>query len=132
MRLNLLSLITLTSLIVAMTGCGGRKGVRITEGNQERSLSAAPLVPNGTPMIVHVDLFARIATIRHGMTIGGEFLITENYAGEETSILKARANTGGLLTADILEGEPNINNIVRAASAARSLELANIYPTISN
>jgi hypothetical protein len=87
------------------------------------------MITDKEPMIVHIDLFERIATIRNGMALGDEFLITSNHAGVETAVLKARPSSLSetLLTADILEGDPKINNTVKTADSARTLELAKIY-----
>lgn len=117
---------------MTFTGCGGPNGVRITEGHQEPT-STAPLIAHNAPMIVHIDLFARIATIRNGMALGDQFLITTNYAGVETAVLKARPSSLSetLLTADILEGDPKINNTVKTANPARSMELAKIYRNLA-
>lgn len=113
--------------MVTFTSCGGPNGVRITEGSQERTASA-PLIAHNAAHIVHIDLFERIATIRNGIALGSEFLITTNYAGVETAVLKARPNENlTLSTADILEGDPKINNTVKPADAARSMELAKLY-----
>ncbi|MDG1241691.1 MAG: hypothetical protein P8R37_12955 [Opitutae bacterium] len=130
MRLHsLLSLIFATSscaLALILVGCGGPDGVRITEGQRRET---APMITNKEPIIVHIDLFERIATIRNGMALGDEFLITSNYAGVETAVLKARPNSLSetLLTADILEGDPKINNTVKTADSTRNIELAKIY-----
>jgi hypothetical protein len=133
MRLHSLSLASL-SCVLAMTfaGCGGGpNGVRITEGQQERTVTA-PLIAHDTPHIVHIDLFERIATIRNGIALGSEFLITTDYAGVETAVLKARPNKNlTLLAADILEGDPKINNTVKPAGPARSAELAKLYSIAS-
>ena len=128
MRLYPRILITCASLLgIALTGCGGSSGVRITEGFQERE--AAPVVNHNAPMIVHIDLFDRIVTIRNGMALGDQFLIATNFAGVETAVLKARPQRIGspLLTADILEGDPKINNTITTADSARSMELSKIY-----
>ena len=110
-----------------ITGCGGLNGVRVTEGSQERTVTA-PLIARNAPIIVHIDLFERIATIRNGIALGSEFLITTDYAGVETGVLKSRPNKNlTLLTADIIEGAPRINNTVKAADPARSMELAKLY-----
>ncbi len=113
-------------LATIFLGCGG-KNVRITEGNQQRA--PAPVITHNAPHIVHIDLFARIATIRNGVGLGDQFLVTTNYAGMETAVLKARPSSLSetLLTADLLEGDPKINNTVKTADVARSMELAKIY-----
>ena len=114
------------ALALILAGCGGSNGVRITEGQRRET---APIITGKEPIIVHIDLFERIATIRNGMAPGDEFLIASNYAGVETAVLKARPSSLSetLLTADILEGEPKINNTVKTADSARDIELAKIY-----
>ncbi|CAA6677061.1 MULTISPECIES: hypothetical protein [unclassified Lentimonas] len=127
MRLHPLTLITCASLLaLTFTGCGG-KGVRVTEGNQ--NFTAPPVVNRNAPMIVHLDLFERLVTIRNGAALGDQFLIATNYAGAETGVLKARPLRIGspLLTADILEGAPQINDTISTADAARSVELSKVY-----
>jgi hypothetical protein len=44
-------------------------------------------------------------------------------------VLKARPSSLSetLLTADILEGDPKINNTVKTADSARNIELTKIY-----
>ncbi len=129
MRLYPKLLISFSCVLAIITsGCGGGpNGVRITEGYQERTITA-PLIAHDIPHIVHIDLFERLATIRNGIALGSEFRITTNYAGVETAVLKARPNKNlTLLTADILEGDPKINNTVKAANPARSMELSKRY-----
>jgi hypothetical protein len=129
MRIHSLILITCSTLLAAtFIGCRSN-GVRITEGNQ--APSAAPVIDHSVPIIVHIDLFERIATIRKGMSLGDQFLIATNFAGEETAVLKARPLRvqSPLLTADILEGNPTINNTITAADPIRSAELSQIYRT---
>lgn len=129
MRLHSQLLAAVCSCMLAMTfvGCGSSNGVRITaEGHQERE--PAPVINHNAAHIVHIDLFERIATIRNGIALGDQFLITTNYAGAETAVLKARPSTSlTLVTADILEGDPKINNTVETADVARSMELAKVY-----
>lgn len=124
------SLLAFSSILaILLAGCGlGSDGIRITEGQQDRAPVAAPAYAPGTALVVHVDLFERIATIRNGHSLKG-FLIATDYTGAETAVLKGRPSSisEGLPTADILEGEPGINNAVRPASAERSSELAKIY-----
>lgn len=116
-------------LAIAFTGCATNE-VRVIEGSQERTVTE-PLVAPNTPQIVHIDLFSRIATIRNGVALSSDYLISTNYAGVETAVLKSRPNQGmTLLTADILEGEPEINNTVKAAGSARSMELAKLYSIV--
>lgn len=119
-------------LALLFSACGGPNGVRITEGNQGRT-TTAPLIIDTAIIIVHVDLFERIVTIRNGMALDDEFLITTNYAGIETAVLKIHSNSIGtaLLTADILAGNPKINHLVIPADAIRSQELGDIYRDIN-
>ena len=127
MRLHSQLIAVTCSCMIAtiFTGCGSSSGVRVTEGQRRET---APVITHTTPHIVHIDLFARIATIRNGIGLGDQFLITTNYAGVETAVLKARPSTSlTLVTADILEGDPKINNTVKTADVARSMELAKIY-----
>ena len=129
MRLHskLLSSISVV-LAMTLTGCGSSNGVRFEE-NQPHT--PAPVINHNAPVIVHIDLFERIATIRNGITLGDEFLIATNYAGVETGVLKTRPSSSlTLVTADILEGDPKINNTVNTADVARSTELAKIYSNL--
>jgi hypothetical protein len=119
-----------TILTIFLAGCGlGSDGIRITEGQLDSTAIVTSAYANDTGLVVHVDLFERIATIRNGHSLGQGFLIATDYSGAETSILKRRPSSlsEGLPTADILEGEPGINNAVRPASEERSTELAKIY-----
>jgi len=81
-------------------------------------------------MVVHVDTNERITTIRRGFSLGEKFLISMTPTGVETAILKGRARSEGegLMTADILEGVPQINNVVVPASRERSQRLESLYP----
>ncbi len=84
---------------------------------------------SGTPILVHVDDFERIVTVRNGLSLGGRFLVVKNRAGKETAVLKGRPHRGigALLTADVLEGSPKVGNAVFTASSSRSSELEKIY-----
>ena len=127
MHLNYLALAAFSSaLAFILVGCASPDGVRITEGEKRET---ALIITDKEPMIVHIDLFERIATIRNGMDLGNEFLITSSHAGIETAVLKARpiSLSQSLTTADILEGKPRINNTVETADSARNTELAKIY-----
>lgn len=123
------SLLLGTCLLVLLSGCGGPTGVRVTQGDtQIGAARPAKETTANTSTIVHVDLFERVATIRNGNILAAGFLIAENRSGEQTAILKARpSRPEGLRTADILEGEPAINNIITAASSSESARLAKIY-----
>ncbi|MGB0408790.1 MAG: hypothetical protein ACPGIC_02230 [Opitutales bacterium] len=130
MRLISATLLALaTSLFVAACG-GGNDKMRITEGSQPIGRAPTGSVYVTTDAnIVHVDAMGRIATIRNGNHFAdGAFLIVTQSDGKRSGLLKAltRRQTG-LRTADILEGDPNINDIVSEASSAESERLAKIY-----
>lgn len=126
-----------TSILLALasalllSACGGRKGVRVTEGTEP--IGAAPagtLFATKEASIVHVDLSSRLATLRNGGKFeAGAFLIAKDSAdGLQTGVLKALPKRAlGLRTADVLEGEPEINDVVFRASAAEAERLAKIY-----
>ena len=126
------SLIGTCCLALILTGCGGgggANGVRITKGDTQIG-AGTPTVASiqNDSTVVHVDMFARIATIRRGNDLPAGFLIAKSRSGEQTATLKARpSRPTGLRTADILEGTPHINNIITAASSAESARLAKIY-----
>ncbi len=133
MRLNkLLPIFLGTAFAVFLSACGGvgGSGVRITEGNKQ--IGTAPtgtIVAEDAATLVHVDMFERIVTIRKGRKLPNGFLIsTDSNSGTQTAVLKAQPKRPiGLRTADILEGEPAINDIVTAASPEESARLAKIY-----
>lgn len=123
----------LLALATAMllTACGGRKGVRVTEGTE--TIGEAPsgtLFATKESSIVHIDLAGRLATLRNGNKFkDGDFLIVKNeQTGQQTGVLKALPKRAlGLRTADVLEGEPGINNVVILASKSEADRLSKIY-----
>ena len=114
-----------------LSACGGPKGVRVTEGTETiGSAPAGTLFATQEASIVHVDLSSRLATLRNGNKFkAGAFLIVKDEeSGEQTGTLKALPKrTLGLRTADVLEGEPAINDVVFRASASEAARLAKIY-----
>jgi hypothetical protein len=121
-------LVLATALLI--TACGGRKGVRVTEGTETiGTMPSGTLFATSDASIVHVDLSGRMATLRNGQSFkAGVFLIVKDDEGKQTGVLKALPKRPlGLRTADVLEGEPQINNIVTPASAAESTALEKIY-----
>lgn len=114
-----------------LSACGGRKGVRITEGTENMgSAPAGTLFATQQASIVHVDRTGRLATLRKGGHFkDGAFLIVKDSGdGEQTGVLKALPSRAiGLRTADVLEGEPDINDVVFPASATEAAELGKIY-----
>lgn len=113
-----------------LSGCGGSGQVKVTEGDQQ--IGAAPTGSTFVThhaVIVHVDSFERLATLRNARGLEAHaFLQTMDSAGNKTATLKARDNrTTGLRTADILEGSPKINDHAVPVSAAESARLGKIY-----
>lgn len=122
----LLPLIT----VLVLSACAGNNRVRISDRPQNTGEMAADAATAGSRVsVVHVNTSSRLATLRNGNSFQkGDFLIVKNRNGEQTGILKALPKRPlGLRTADILEGEPDINNFVTLASAAETARLAQIY-----
>jgi hypothetical protein len=121
-----LRMLSVSTIILA--GCG-TSDVTFREGkaNEQKTTN---VVPRNSAMVVHVDTNERITTIRRGFSLGEKFLISMTPTGVETAILKGRARSEGegLMTADILEGVPQINNVVVPASRERSQRLESLYP----
>jgi len=128
---QVLTLLALAAVSLSLlSGCGGHRGVRITEGNQP--VNATPTAYAFTAdqaTIVHVNDFDRLATMRNARSFaGGTFLETRDSQGNVTATLKTRDNRPtGLGTADILEGEPHINDRATTVSTSESTRLGKIY-----
>jgi hypothetical protein len=131
MRQKTLLLLAASALLLSLfSGCGGHRGVRVTEGSEP--IGAAPtgsLFLTNEATVVHVDAFERLATLRNAKGfVQGVFLQTRDREGNESGILKTRAlRPSGLLTADILEGIPEINDRATPVSPAESERLGKIY-----
>lgn len=126
MRLYPKTLLALTFLAtIGLTGCATSTKIHI--GQDEQKTVAPKRLTKDSPQIVHIDLFERIATIRNQKAQSSTFLLTIDSKGNETGVLKVRPQTGSLCTADILEGNPRINNSVKPADAARSQKLNMLY-----
>jgi len=113
-----------------LSGCGGPRGVRVTEGDQQ--IGSAPtgsLFVTDQATIVHVDEFERLATLRNARKFtAGTFLETRDSEGNKSATLKTRENRNiGLGTADIVEGLPKINDRATPVSASESARLEKIY-----
>ena len=127
---SLITLIVGALCLTLLSGCGGARGVRITEGKEQ--IGSAPtgsIFVTNTATIVHVDELARLATLRNARELdAGTFLETKDKQGQKTATLKTRSKREtGLRTADILEGTPSINNTAVPVSAAESARLEKIY-----
>lgn len=129
MKTETTHLLALLALLI-LTACGGGEGIRITQDNQpEGNMAADSEVAAGQASIVHVNSSSRLATMRNGNKFNsGDFLIVKNREGQQTGILKAlNKRPLGLRIADILEGDPQINNTVVLASPGEATRLAQIY-----
>ncbi|WP_146209244.1 hypothetical protein [Coraliomargarita sinensis] len=114
-----------------LAACGGSNNVRITEGTE--TIGNAPsgtLFTTKEASIVHVDLSGRLATIRNGNKFedGAFLMVKDKDDGTQTGVLKALPKRAtGLRTADVLEGRPDINDLVTRASDAEASRLSKIY-----
>jgi hypothetical protein len=114
-----------------LTACGGAREIRITEGNQTRDASpTGTAFLTGQAAIVHVNERARVATINNGNAFAdGAFLIATDRQGNKAGALKALPLRGeDLRMADVLEGLPAINNLVRLADPSEAARLGKLYP----
>ncbi|NCG08744.1 MAG: hypothetical protein GWO81_04130 [Verrucomicrobia bacterium] len=101
---------------------------KIPEGAEVQLATPAGPAYKG-PTVVHADMIERVATIRYGHELGEGFLIVRDPNGEQTSLLKSLPlYPGRLRTADILEGNPKINNRVEAATQEQNEAYKKIYP----
>jgi hypothetical protein len=118
-------------LISFFAACGGPSGVRVIQGEDPVSASATGgrAIQAGDATIVHVNERERLATMRNGTAFpASTFLKTVDRDGNETGFLKTRAKRpSGLRTADILEGNPDINNRAVAVNDAERARLETIY-----
>lgn len=118
-------------LAVLLSGCGGGpSGVRVTEGNDP--VSAAPTgrqAQASDATIVHISDRERLATIRNGSSFPpNAFLQTLDRGGNQTGFLKTRIQRpSGLRTADVLEGNPNINNRAVPVTETERARLEKLY-----
>ena len=118
-------------LSVLAGGCagGGSTGMRVTDSAQQtRPPEPVELLGPGVAYLVHVDDRERLVTIRNGNQLEAGYFVAVARDGRETAALKVLPNrSAGLRIADILEGNPSINNRVKPASPARAAKLANLY-----
>ena len=125
----------LSSALVAVSllllgGCGGPSSVRVIEGDQQiRSALTGSVYATDQAMVVHVNEFDRLATLRNARSYSAStFLETRDNEGNKSAILKTRENRpAGLGIADIVEGLPKINDRASPVNAAESVRLAKIY-----
>jgi hypothetical protein len=113
-----------------LAACGGNGQVRVREGSEQ--IGSAPtgsVFVTDQASIVHVDEIERLATMRNARKFAANtFLETRDRDGKKTAILKARDNREtGLRTADILEGNPRINDRATPVSLSEMERLQKIY-----
>ena len=107
-------------------GCGSH----VIEGDQQiRSAPTGSIFATDKAIIVHVNEFDRLATLRHARSFSAStFLETRDNKGNKSAILKTRGNRPtGLGTADIVEGLPKINDLATPVNATESIRLIKIY-----
>lgn len=130
MRTRFLYLLMLLAAAL-LSACAGSSETRVTQGSaQIGNAPTGTVFAASAARIVHVDKSERLATIQRGQTIpDGTFLQAVNRSGDQTGLLKIQPMQPiGLRTAYILEGNPAINDVVSAVSAAESSRLEQRYP----
>ncbi|MFT4902079.1 MAG: hypothetical protein ACI81V_001362 [Lentimonas sp.] len=132
MNLNSISIIFFSVLLaLGISGCGGN-GIRITESknNFASTTGGQPTSAISAASLVHVNEQDRLVTIRNGRNLDAGFLIAKDGSGRQTGILKLRQPRAfGLRTADILQGNPAINNTIETVNAVESARLQQMYPS---
>lgn len=134
MSLKVATNLAVAALLLAcftfFAGCGGGSGIRVTEASGPfGEAEVSDITQPSDATIVHVNVRERLATIRKGnLYTENAFLKTVSRQGEETGILKTRAQRpSGLRTADIVEGSPNINDRTVPVSDAERARLEELY-----
>jgi hypothetical protein len=113
-----------------LSGCSGPSGIRVIEGDEQiRSAPTGTLFATDHAIIVHVNEFDRLATLRNARNFAAyTFLETRDSEGNKSAILKTRENRPvGLGIADIVEGSPKINDRASPVKADESARLGKIY-----
>ena len=127
---SLLYFVLLAVSLSLLGGCSGSRSVRVIEGDQQiRSALTGSVYSTEQAIIVHVNEFDRLATLRNARIFPAfTFLQTRDSEGNKSAILKTRGNRpAGLGTADIVEGLPKINDHATPVNAAESVRLRKIY-----
>ncbi len=131
MKRTLFTSLSICLLSILFHGCS------TTENSElERSApqgSTIRQMASGEPHLIHVDHIERLATLRNGDDLEG-FLFTVDESDKQTGVLKTLPlrNGSSLLTADILEGRPEINHRIRQANEEEIASLAKIYGDASS
>lgn len=117
------------ALSLLFVGCGSSEVVFEKGEPGQTTTTGSAVISADTPILVHVDMVERVATLRNGNDFGSGYLIAMNAEGNKTAVLKTLPlrSSSALRTADVLEGKPQINNTVRAATAAEASELSKVY-----
>ena len=127
---SLLYFVLLAVSLSLLGGCSGSRSVRVIEGDEQiRSALTGSVYSTEQAIIVHVNEFDRLATLRNARIFPAfTFLETRDSEGNKSAILKTRGNRpAGLGTADIVEGLPEINDHATPVNAAESVRLGKIY-----
>ncbi|MBL6828931.1 MAG: hypothetical protein ISQ74_03465 [Puniceicoccaceae bacterium] len=127
---TLFSCVLAAVLLSMFGGCGGSRSVRVIEGDEQiRSALTGSVYASDQAIIVHVNEFDRLATLRNARSFPkSTFLETSDSEGNKSAILKTRGNRPtGLGTADIVEGLPKINDRATPVNAAENVRLGKIY-----
>ena len=131
MPLKTLFSFAFTAVLLSMFGgCGGSRSVRVIKGDQQiRSALTGSVYATNQAVIVHVNKFDRLATLRNARKFSAfTFLETRDSEGNKSAILKTRENRPtGLGTADIVEGLPKINDYATPVNDAECIRLRKIY-----
>lgn len=115
------------AMSLLLAACAGN-GLKITEGNQGDDAPA--MISPQEAYIVHVDRSNSIATIRVGDEAMEEgFYIARDRANDRTAVLKTTPGLSGsgLQTAEVLQGEPDINDTVKRPSSSEIDDLKAEY-----
>ena len=127
---SLLSFVLLAVSLSLLGGCSGSRSVRVIEGDEQiRSALTGSVYSTEQAIIVHVNEFDRLATLRNARSYSeSTFLETHDSEGNKSALLKTRGNRpAGLGTADIVEGLPKINDRATPVNAAENIRLGKIY-----
>ena len=127
---TLISFFLAAVLLSIFGGCGGSSSVRVIKGDQQiRSALTGSVYSTDQSVIVHVNKFDRLATLRNARKFSAfTFLETRDSEGNKSAILKTRENRPiGLGTADIVEGLPKINDFATPVNDAENVRLGKIY-----
>ena len=127
---TLFTFILAAVLLSMFGGCRGSRSIRVIEGDQQiRSALTGSVYASDQAIIVHVNEFDRLATLRNARSFPkSTFLETYDNEGNKSAILKTRGTRPtGLGTADIVEGLPKINDHATPVNATENVRLGKIY-----